>query len=509
MLTRQLPALRRDDEGVALLVAITLTALATILMITMTTLVLREGRQTSHDRDRSVSITTAEGGVDNALAQIQNASVGSIPCGATTRTSTNSKPETVVVTTTVTYYDASGTALPCQGSGGLLSTSVAVQAGVKSVAVSTPAGGGQQVRRAMETLVQLKPKFANDLAQAIFGNAGVTVANNFNLYGQSGPDADVYTNGDFTCTNNEHFRGSIYSQGTITLNGPCTIDVNAWAKNGFQSLDTKASVGGDVLVSNGNANITAGTIGGKVKAVNITPASYCTNNPNKCVTGANTAPPPPAVSFPSLGMDTVPWTTPTSQGGGGFTMVTLNNCSNTSANDNPANWIATNAASLSTKTLIKTTCTLKFLQNVNTVKLKQDIAVFADGGIDLENSMTFQSTDSTKHYLYLIQPTSAITSATPCGTYTAGSGSNRVNLGIYLGNLVTMDPTISELLYTPCDVHKENQSSTYGQVYAGGTAYIDNKTDATYVPMPVWGAIATKVVLSYTSDILYKRETSN
>src|SRR3954453_4020177 len=105
MLTRLTINVRgRDDEGVALLVAITLTALASILMITMTTLVLREGRQTSRDRDRSASVMTAEGSVDNALAQIQNASVGSIPCGSSTRTATNAKPDTITITTTVTYY---------------------------------------------------------------------------------------------------------------------------------------------------------------------------------------------------------------------------------------------------------------------------------------------------------------------------------------------------------------------------------------------------------------------
>jgi hypothetical protein len=58
-------------------------------------------------------------------------------------------------------------------------------------------------------------------------------------------------------------------------------------------------------------------------------------------------------------------------------------------------------------------------------------------------------------------------------------------------------------------VHKANQSSTYGQIYAGGTAYIDNKTDAHYVPIPVFGAVVTKRVLSYTADILYKRELLN
>src|SRR3954462_1024840 len=262
MLIRALSSRDRgsDDEGVALLIAIALTALAAAMMITMTMIVIRENRSTGRDRDRSVSVMTAEGGIDTALAQIQNAAIASIPCGTTTTTGNSSNPEVVTLTTTVKYFNAAGTQLSCP----LTDTMYAAQASVRSSAVSIPKGGGQQVTRTMETLVQLKPKYANDLDRAIFGDAGVTVSNNFDLYGQTGPDADVYTNGNFSCAHNEHFRGSIYAQGTITLNGPCTGDVNAWAKNGFNSEDTKSSVGGDVLVSNGNADISAGTIGGKV-----------------------------------------------------------------------------------------------------------------------------------------------------------------------------------------------------------------------------------------------------
>ena len=162
---------------------------------------------------------TAEGGIDTALAQIQNASVTSIPCGTTTTTGNSSNPEVVTLTTTVTYFNAAGTQLTCP----LTDTMYAAQASVRSSAVSIPKGGGQQVTRTMETLVQLKPKYANDLDRAIFGDAGVTVSNNFDLYGQTGPDADVYTNGSFTCSQNEHFRGSIYAQGAISLANSCTI----------------------------------------------------------------------------------------------------------------------------------------------------------------------------------------------------------------------------------------------------------------------------------------------
>lgn len=476
----------RDDEGVALVVAIALLGLSTTLMLTMMTLVLREGRQTSNDRARSSAVTTAEGGVDTALANIQTASVGSVPCGTSTSTNSQAKPETISIATTVTYYNAAGSVISCSA---IQNGSVtATQALIKSVATTTPAGGGQTVRRSVESLVQLKAKYQNDFDKAIFGNAGVQVANNFDLYGQSGPDADVYTNGNFACSHNEHYRGSVYAQGSITLSNTCTIEVNAWAKTGFTSTDTQAYVGGDVLVSNGTANVSAGSVGGKVKAVSVTPASYCTANPSKCVTGTGAAATPPAVSFPQLGSDTSAWVA------AGYTVVTKNDCTDESSSNNPGAWIDANAQSLSGKTLVVTSCTLSFKSNVKTVDINNDLAIFATGGVNLANSMTITSTNTTSHYLYFVQP---------YGSTCLGSS----NLGINLSNLVVMDPTISELLYTPCDVHKANQSSTYGQIYAGGTAYIDNKTDAYYRPIPVFGVVSMSIVASYTADILYKRET--
>jgi hypothetical protein len=473
--------IHRDEEGVALIVALALVGLASIMMVTMVSLALRENRQTSRDRSRAVAVSSAEGAVDLALTQIQQAAVGTLPCSSTV-TNTQAKPETMTITTTVSYVDATGAALACPPP----AASVAAQALIRAVSVATPLGGGTTVRRTVESLVALQPKFTTDLDKAIFGNAGVEVGNNFDLYGQSGPEADVYTNGSFVCSNNEHFRGSIYAQGSITLNNTCVIDVNAWAKTGFTSNDTQARVSGDVLVSNGTAAINAGTVGGKVKAVSITPASFCTSNPGKCVTGASAAAAPPAEIFPQIAGDE---TTLDVWRANGYTVVYKNDCAGNTTN-NPGKWIAQNADSISAKTLVRTTCRVSFDTNVKTVSQANDLAVFADGGFDISNTITFQSTDTAKHYLYFIQP----------------YGSSCASGGISLTNQVTVAPTISELLYSPCDVHKANQSDLYGQVYAGGTAYIDNKTNATYVPLPVFGAIATRYVVSYQADVLYKRE---
>src|SRR3954453_9721528 len=126
MLIRALSSRGRgsDDEGVALLIAVALTALAAAMMITMTMIVIRENKSTGRDRDRSVSVMTAEGGIDTALAQIQNAAVSSIPCGSTTTTGSSANPEVVTVTTTVKYFDVDGAQLACP----LADTSYAAQA---------------------------------------------------------------------------------------------------------------------------------------------------------------------------------------------------------------------------------------------------------------------------------------------------------------------------------------------------------------------------------------------
>jgi Tfp pilus assembly protein PilX len=493
MLTKLIARSRaRGDDGVALVVAIALLGLSGTLMLTMMTLVIREGRQTGHDRARATAVTTAEGGVDKALANIQTASVAGVPCGSSTSTVSQAKPESMSITTTVTYYDAAGAVVSCSTIKN--GTVTATQALIKAVSTGTPSGGGQTVKRSVESLVQLKPKYANDLDKAIFGNSAVVVENSFDLYGQSGPDADIYTNGDFTCSHNEHYRGSIYAQGSITLSNSCTIDVNAWAKTGFTSNNTQSTVSGDVLVSNGSANISAGTVGGKVKAVSITPSSYCTANPSKCVTGTGATTPPIAVSFPQVGDSTTSWVA------AGYTVVTKNDCSSLSSSNNPGSWIDTQGQSLTGKTLLVTSCMLEFDTSVKTIDLSNDLAIFASGGVSLSNSLIFKSTNTTNHYLYFIQPYSST-----CTNATVGGKSYK--RGIYLGNQVQMESTISELLYTPCDVIKANLSSTYGQIYAGGTAYISNNTSAYYVPIPVFGAIATKIVTSYTADILYKRET--
>ncbi|MCW2600795.1 MAG: hypothetical protein JWM02_2624 [Frankiales bacterium] len=477
---------RGADDGIALVMAIALVGMVGVLLVTLVGLAIRENRATGNNRDRAASVTTAEGAVDATLAAVQQTGVASLPCGSTT-TSSQSVPDVISITTSVTYLNAGGTALACPPD----EVTVASQILIKATATSTPAGGGQAVRRSFETLAALKPTYSTDLNKAIFGNAGISVGNNFDLYGQSGPDADVYTNGNFSCTNNEHFRGSIVAPlGSITLSNTCLIDVNAYAKTGFTM--SSGTVAGDVKVSAGSASITGGTVGGKVYASNS--STWCTANPSKCTVGAVKI--PSVSTFPVLNGDAATIATYTAAG---YATVTRTNCSSSSS-ASPGYWLVNVAPTITQPTVLQTPCRLDFANNAKTVALNNNVAVFADRGISVSNSIGFQSTVSAvPHQILFIHPADF---ATRVPETCASLGT-----GISLSQLVNMTSDVSEMLYSPCDIIKANQSTIYGQVYSGGVATISNKTDAYYEPVDVLGVSTTKVVEYYQADVLYQRET--
>lgn len=495
MLTRFWAA-RRDDEGVALVMAMAMVAMSTVLIVTLISLAVREDRGTSHDRARAASITTAEGAVDAALAAIDGAGVSEgLPCGTSTA-SAKAAPDTVSITTEVTYYNAAGAVMACP----LSEDQVAAEIHVRAVATTIPGGGGLRARRTFEALAALKPKFSTDLNKAIFGHAGITVANNFDLFGQNGPDADVYTNGDFSCTNNEHFRGSVLAPyGSITLSNTCLIDVNAYAKTGFTM--SKGTVTGDVKVSAGPVNITGGTLLGK--AYTTQSSTWCTNNPTKC-TVQNPVRIPVPQAFPVLNGDAA---TIAQYQAAGYQVVTLTECDPRLVGS-VGRWLEDNGATMTAPVLLQTPCRANFQSNAKTVKLNNDVAIFADRGIEITNSITVQSTTAgVKHQILFVHPYDfAARVSEQCSTL--GLTNQTRGTGIALSNLVTMTADINQLLYSPCDIQKANQSTVYGQVYSGGVARIDNKTDAYYAPVSVIGVTSTKIVEYYNADLQYKREAA-
>jgi hypothetical protein len=478
------------DDGVALVVAISLVGLVSTLMLTLLAYTMRETGASGRDRQRSSTVAAAEGALDRTLAQIQSASLTSLPCGALpVVTSQQSAADRVSVQTSVTYYGADDVEVDC----------AAVVAGTPLVAAKIVAAGAAEAlagqspaERTMETLVHLTPTFRDGLDKAIFADASITAANKLVVHGQDGrPDGNVYTNGDFSCSNDQHYHGSVYAKGEITLAGPCTVDVDAHSGTSF-SGSSNAVVSGRVLVASGGATLaTQTTVGQQVRAGGTISWSSCT--PEKCFPGVS-VPAVPSQDFPVL--DWSPTVRQKFQDGGGFTsVIERNDCTEDADGQNAATrWLLESAATLPGPTVLRTTCELRLQKDVKNLRLGANLAVFADGGITMANSMTLLSTDPGQlRDLYLIQPYAA--SCSPGG--------------ITLDNRVTIDGSVRVLLYTPCDVRKANNSDHFGQIYAGGAVNLDNSLTMFYRPLPVWGVeSSTSSVAHYRLDVVYKRETA-
>lgn len=491
---------RGQDDGVALVVSISLIGLVGILMLAMLAYAISETRASGRDRQRASAVTSAEGQLDVTLAQIQNSTPETLPCGQLAgTTSQQSAADVINIETTVTYFRADGTEVTdCA----LLPNAAVTQAKVLSVGASEPLAGQAPAVRRIETLVELTPTFVEGLNQAIFGNAGVSLEGNGEIFGQDGkPDGNVYSNGNFVCKSgsNQVYHGSILVQGTATFSGSCLVDVDIWAKGSVVGDGPKLAVGGNVMSSQGSVTLPGqgkATVARQVRANQGITWEGCATT-GKCVSGVTMAN-PPAYSFPVLDWNATVQTAWTAQG---YTIADLRateNCTPDNQGMTTADyWVLANASSTGRpKTVMVTNCRLTLSKGAGNIALTNDLALFAFGGIKLEKSMTFRSDSATQRSLYFVQP------------YSSTCDSD--GLGIKLGNLVTVESTVNDLMYTPCNVQKSNNSDQYGQVYAGGTATVSNKLTMFYRPLPVFGlAPQTDVVKYYELDTLYRRELMN
>ncbi|MDC7120796.1 hypothetical protein OMK64_04530 [Cellulomonas fimi] len=505
---RRVLARRHEDDGIAIVAAVAVAMVVGMLALAIVSVAVYETRATGRDRARSVAVAAAEARVDGLIATIQSTSPGLLPCGPLTDAASLGA-DSVDRTSTVTYYDASGATVPCAA---LASTRLA-QASIRTTADTGPIAGTQPAERTVETLVRLNPSFGNDLDKAIFGNAGVRLANQANIYGQDGqPDADVYTNGDVTCSNNQHYFGSISAQGQIRLENTCTIEVDAHARTGITATNPGVTINGRALVSNGSISLGPAKLGQQARASGTVTGNVC-STAGKCVGGQSVAPPAVA-TFPIINWASM--TDPAWVNEGGFsTVVTFSspNCGwyngpnlvgrdgkSTSLNgkaDTVGAWLYANAWKLSGPTIVRSNCDMKVtLQGIN-IDMNQNLAIFAKGGVGFTNQTRIRSTTGDSRHLYLIQPYDAVTNPGSCGD------------GISLDNQVTVENTVDVLMYSPCSIRKANNTEHYGQIYAGGTATIDNRLEMYYQPLPVWGVqSATTAVEYYNIEILYKRENA-
>lgn len=463
---------RTNDEGVAMI------SFLMVMMIVSTTAIAAY-QVSRHDLDRMTlsqrrvsNIGAAEAGLDLSLSML-----GATPLPCSANGTLDSSPQTGTYTVTIDYYatyPVTGSPLTCtQGVGPSATPAAAL---LRSVGSAGPA----TTTRTMEALVKLTAMPIGSLDKALFSDRSFAPTNNVTMYGNVGNDADIYTNGDFTCANNETIKGSVYSQGTLTASNNCTVEVDYYAR-GNLTASNSVSIGHDAKSSRGNITMyNSATVSHDAIASGTNTGGTVVNSR---ISGATIADPPSQV-MPTLNFDAAAW----SEAGWTRQLDAGSDCAQAYAD------IAA-MGSQTIPTVIRTTCALSWSGNT-TLAIGADLTIMASGGFTMANNFTATSTDSTVRKFYFVVPSSA-------------GSENCTSPGITLKNNTTFEPSINVLFFTPCQVSIQNNSGGYGQIYAG-VVQVSNNFTMHYEPATVPGVEWTgSTMLGFTRDLVYKREVVN
>ncbi|MHB8511322.1 MAG: hypothetical protein ACYDCC_04000 [Actinomycetota bacterium] len=469
-----------EEHGIAMVSVMIVSMIAMMLSVVIVNQSIHSLNGTAVDRSRTQGIESAEAALGIAYQQIGAAtSYSSLPCGSGAITgSLTSAPTAESYSVTINYYDTyppTDAALTCS----------AVQAGaVTPIGADVTATGqnnqtGISQKRAMDALVKLTANPNPAFSKAIFSNSSMSGVNNATIYGYSGNDADVYTNGSITCSNSFMDHGSVYAQGSFTGNNSCVVAVDVYTKTGV-TLSNSASIGNNVTVSQGNVTLSNNAV---INNQAFASGSVTVNSPATIVHGyvanATGLADPPQLSFPVLNYNQTDWTN------AGYTAITDNNCTASGVYTD-----ISNMATATSNTVIYTTCALSWSGNT-TININHNLTIFSTGGFTMQNQTFWGSADGGTHILDFIVPYSAATM--PC-----------TSPGISLSNNTSFAQQVNIFWYTPCQMTISNNTTGYGQVYAGSVDPTNNYTQH-YVPISIPGQKQGGQAL-YSVGIGYERE---
>jgi len=530
-----------EDGTLALVLALAIVTMLTAVVAIVFQTASSNTSDASFKRLQSQALYAAEGGLDLAMAQIQQATgVSSLPCA--TNTQFNLSPSPASASVSVTYYgafsSAAGPTNPIQCSGRPQSQPAAALL----VATGTD-GKGQVAKQYMEAELELSWATGGTLNDAIYSQSDLGSANSATVVDPTGKNnANVYSGGNITCQNNSLIEGSVTAQGTFTGKNSCKVYVNLTTA-GDISLQNSTIIGNSATSTgttpSGSTTHSCSTGWGHITltqqaVVDNTAYAYCTinNDPPTSVSSTYvkngvtvndlslTGPAvvsPPTIPQPTSFCATCGPSGPVAAGSLDANWSASTNGSYTNqVNDNDCSTVVNDLITLEASnpgpTLFMTSCPVTWQGNNpnNVTSLANNLAVFSTGGFTMQNSTSWKSTSATPHNLYFIVPTcetgSGGSSSCPSGQIptTCSSGSP----GITLQNNTSFDPTtIDVFFYTPCTMSVANATTGYGQIYAGVVNEQNNFTTY-FVPMFVPSLSGGGSTQSVQASVVFERQVT-
>ncbi|WP_136520037.1 hypothetical protein [Cellulomonas telluris] len=514
-----------DDRGSALVSAVAVALIAMALASVVVTSTVVQARDSGEDRARTTQLHSAEGVIDATYAELE---VGT-PCSwpATGAFSNGSAPSRTEATATVRYFDATGAELTC--SGGVVSGDP-----VEAVVTATSTTPGTDVRRTVQSKVELTPSAVPGRGAAIFAANQIMTTNAFTLE-TSLPDTpvDVWVDtGNVNCNSNVKIDGNlIVVDGTTEISGGCRVTQNLWSKKRLTVHSAQSAglttVGQDTMVS-ADATLAGGSKYGRdllvAGAVSTWGSGPQVAGTTRTGVGAAGVPQYVKVGLPEVNYRPADWTGFANTGDRAAaykSWVTSNAVTNNAPTWSEA-WkpagnkctVAGDSWSLNGPLVSPTVPTVmdtrfcaqtRFEGNLN-IKLRADLVIFAN---DFYATGNFQitSADGAQHKVWIIvpDPDTSPNGVAECNKTVGGNKSG--NIKFDSGSLAIAPVTI--FAYTPCNLETNNTMTFYGQLY-GGNVTLRNSMTMRYVPIGIPGVSLPSTTPTassgYRVDVVYKRE---
>ncbi|MEX2458027.1 MAG: hypothetical protein WD770_03470 [Actinomycetota bacterium] len=481
--------LHRNESGVAMVTAMLVSMVVLSLSLISVQLAVHNSEQSSRDRKRLQAVHAAEAGLDAYLALLPRTALGNIQCtpGPATLPVDSGAQYQVTAVYYPTFPGIPGQEMSCP-----LNPNVAPPGGavITSRGTAVAVANARSVSRTMQTQVRLNPVLGS-FGQAIFSDTVFNVVNNLTVNGNNGNDADLYTNGNFTCSNSSVDYGSILAQGSATLSNSCTV-LQDLRVNGSITMLNSARVGHDAISSTGSITMEGpSVIANNARAA--TTCSGCTGRVIGTITTSSPSAAPPRINFPTVNWVPSAWTD------AGYQIRTENNCSSAknfieTLNGTPTNYVVR----------ISPGCSLS-LAGVD-ITLGGNLAIISDGSISTSNRTVFKTPDgATAKEVFFIVPRNLFTPATPPDSRADNCSSKSPVPNISLANNTDFI-NVRTFIYTPCTVNLNNNNIGLGGQIFGQTVNINNHFSFSFRPMLIPGA---GVILGFNSDIAYLREITN
>lgn len=529
------------DRGSALVAAVGVAIIGVALSIVVMSRAITVSNDAQRDRVRTAEIHSAEGALDAALFELENATA--CPGPSFSPIIVGEGTSAVEVTVTYTYYDADGNELTSCSDG-------EIQGSPKNVLVSAvgvpvePTAAGVAPERRIEAMAELVPAAAQGYQTAIFASSTLSTYNPLvvqSLDGTQVPTVRVEGTGTWSCHAGVAIDGDvIVVEGSATFeNANCVVRGNLWVKNNFtgkQPKGTEPNIGGNLTARYGTLTFTNANfkVGGSVKAggnigganwQTLQAQSICAANLTPCPAGSF-GPDPQPVGLPEIDYVPSDWTAK------GYSIKSkatffdewiaqsnanqqwqIDQIKNSNCTIGP--WMFYNGAqpvlNLNGGPASKTPSVYDlrdcpFSPQSITFKLYADTAIFTNQ-VTTNGPTYFQSGDGELHHLFIIIPDGGTANngkaeCTKRGSYEPKS--MMLQTGVYI-----QDKVIG-MYYTPCDLTFTNAADTVGQIYGRNVTTSTPNTNLYYVPLEVPGVqlgIPTEVSGNYSVRVMYKHET--